>query len=373
MGRAAAAVVLVVLAAWLFTARASARMPDFEVYWRAGVRAAAGEPLYRASDGDYQFKYFPAFAVAMQPLAALPLRVAKGAWFAASFAAWIALLALSVRLLPGRRQRAWWIVAVLLVGLGKYYVEDLVLGQINILLTLVVALALLALSGGRDALGGALVGLAVVVKPYALILAPWLVARGRPRAVAGAVAVLAVSLAVPVLAWGWEASLTQYAGWWQTVTQTTAGVLTHSNNVSVASLYAKWLGPGPGATTLTALTSVVLLGVAAFVILRRHGVAAPDGLEAGLLLMLTPLLSPQGWDYVAVVATLPVAYLADHADQLPGPWRVTTLVCLLVVGLTLYDLLGRRLVYLVLDHGGVTVALIGLVAAVAVLRVRRLA
>jgi hypothetical protein len=54
---------LIAFAIWLFVAKASARMPDFEVYWRAGVRAAAAEPLYRPSDADYQFLYFPAFAI----------------------------------------------------------------------------------------------------------------------------------------------------------------------------------------------------------------------------------------------------------------------------------------------------------------------
>jgi hypothetical protein len=237
----------------------------------------------------------------------------------------------------------------------------------------VVSLALLTLANGRDGLGGALVGVAIVVKPYALILAPWLVARGRPRAVAGAGAVLAVALTMPVLAWGWDGSAAQYAGWWHTVKQTTAGVLVHSNNISVASLFAKWLGPGAATMTLTAVISVMLLAVAAVVCLRRRDVAAPDGLEAGLLLMLTPLLSPQGWDYVAVVATIAAARLANHEDQLPRPWRVAAAACLLIVGLTLYDLLGRRLVYLVLDHGGVTLAMLGMVAVLTFLRVRRLA
>jgi hypothetical protein len=369
----AGGLVLVVLAAWLFTARASRRMPDFEVYWRAGGRAAAGQPLYRPEDADYQFKYFPAFAVAMRPLAALPLPAARRVWFAASFAAWIALLTLSVRLLPVRRQPAWWIVTVLLVGLGKYYVEDLVLGQINLVLTLVVALALLALARGRDALGGALVGVAVVVKPYALILVPWLIARRRWRPAAAAGALFVAALLLPIPTYGWPGTVALYGAWWDTVTRTTAGVLTHANNVSVASMYAKWLGAGAAAAALTAATSLALLVLAAGVVARRAGVAAPDGLDAGLLLMLTPMLSPQGWDYVAVVATIAVAWLANHVDQLSRPWRVAAGACLLVLGLTLYDLLGRRLVYLVLDHGVVTVALLGLVLVLAHLRARRLA
>jgi hypothetical protein len=39
------------LAAGAFVLRVSREMPDFDVYWRAGVRAAAAEPLYRAEDG----------------------------------------------------------------------------------------------------------------------------------------------------------------------------------------------------------------------------------------------------------------------------------------------------------------------------------
>ena len=58
-------------------------MPDFEVYWRAGVSAAAAEPLYRTADAHFQLKYLPAFAVlgAPQPPAATR---AKAIWFTVS-------------------------------------------------------------------------------------------------------------------------------------------------------------------------------------------------------------------------------------------------------------------------------------------------
>ena len=48
------------------------------------VRAAAGKPLYRASDEHYQFKYLPASAFVFAPLAALPLQLAKACWFGLS-------------------------------------------------------------------------------------------------------------------------------------------------------------------------------------------------------------------------------------------------------------------------------------------------
>src|SRR5215211_6229658 len=84
----------------VFTTRVSRKMPDFEVYWTAGARAAAAEPLYREEDGHFQFKYLPVFAVLASPLAAIPLPAAKGAWFALSAVLMVILLGLSVAALP---------------------------------------------------------------------------------------------------------------------------------------------------------------------------------------------------------------------------------------------------------------------------------
>jgi len=67
-----AAAVLAALAA-LFAFKAAAKMPDFEVYWRAGVRARAAEPLYRDEDVHFRLKYLPAFAVLSIPAGLLPL------------------------------------------------------------------------------------------------------------------------------------------------------------------------------------------------------------------------------------------------------------------------------------------------------------
>src|SRR5438477_8842038 len=81
-------VLLVVLAVVslvaLFTTRVSRKMPDFQVYWTAGARAIHAEPLYRADDGHYQFKYLPAFDLFAAPAAMVPLHAAKAAWFAIS-------------------------------------------------------------------------------------------------------------------------------------------------------------------------------------------------------------------------------------------------------------------------------------------------
>ena len=48
----------------------------------------------------------------------------------------------------------------------------------------------------------------------------------------------------------------------------------------------------------------------------------PEGLEGALLLTLMPLLSPQGWDYVFLIATPAIVLLGNYVDRLPQPLRV---------------------------------------------------
>ena len=355
----------------LFTFKA--RMPDFEVYWLTGARAAHAEPLYRRTDGEYQFKYFPAAAVLAIPIGALPHPVARVIWFGVLLAALVAVLRLSVETLPERRTSVVVLLAVLIVGLGKYYARELVLGQINLLLVLIVISAMLALKTGREGRAGWLVALAVMVKPYGLILVPWLIARGRTRSVATLAAGMAVAFLLPVPIYGLTGSMALHLDWWRTVSTTTPGVLTHPDNVSVAAMYMKWFGATTTAYTFAVITAVAMLGVAVAVFLGRRGVTRPDGLEAALLIALTPLLSPQGWDYVLVVCTPAVVYLTNYNDQLPRALRLLSVGAIAAIGLTLFDLVGRVAYYALIRLSVVTLGVLVVIALLGVLRVRKAA
>ena len=147
----------------VFTTRVSRKMPDFEVYRTAGVRALAAEPLYRADDGHFQFKYLPAFAILAAPLALMPLPAAKGAWFAASAVLMLVLLALSLRIIPVVRRPPALLLVVTFLAMAKFYAHELVLGQVNLLLAVLVVLAIVWMRRGHDAAAGVLLALAVVV------------------------------------------------------------------------------------------------------------------------------------------------------------------------------------------------------------------
>ena len=224
--------------------RLPGEMRDFEVYWTAAARATAGEPLYRVSDGHYQFKYLPAFAVVTAPVALLPLHAAKAAWFTVSVVLTVALVALSLAILPQRRRPAWILTLIVIAAMGKFYGHELVLGQVNLLFAVIVTAAILTLRANREIAAAMLFVAAVAVKPYAIVFLPWLAVVRGFRAIAGAVAGLAALLAVPVLLYGVDGSLELHRAWWTTVTASTAPNLTNADNVSVAGMFAKWMGAG---------------------------------------------------------------------------------------------------------------------------------
>ena len=316
-------------------------MPDLAVYWTAAARARGAEPLYRAEDGHYQFKYLPAFAVLTAPGAAVSLETAKAVWFVASVLLLVALVTLSIAILPERRKAGWVLVTLTVIVMLKFYGHELVLGQMNALFAVVVAGAVVALKAGHEAAAGALIALAVLVKPYAVIFLPWLVARRRATAIAAAAIGAVALIALPALVYGVHGDVELHRAWWQTVRQSTAPNLTNADNVSIAAMWAKWIGTGLAATVLTAVTSAIVFGSAIFVFVRRRTVAFPEGLEAAFLLTCIPLLSPQGWDYVFLVSTPAVVFLVNYEDRLPAFIRFAAFAALATIGLTVYDLMGR--------------------------------
>ena len=373
MKRAALLCAALAIAGAVYAFKASAKMPDFEVYWRAGYRAARAEPLYPPDDGHYQLKYLPAFAMLAIPLAWFPLDVAKGLWFALSVGALGAFVALSLALLPDRRKRAWVLATLVVLAMAKFYGHELVLGQVNLVLGAMIVAAVRLLQARRELPAGLLLALAAIVKPYAVIFLPWLAGIGYWRASIAAGAALAAAMVLPTTVYGVSGALSLHADWWRTVAVSTAPNLLNADNVSLAAMFAKWLGAGEISAWLTIVASAVLLGAAVDVIRRRHGVKGPEGLEAALLLTLMPLLSPQGWDYVFLLATPAVAFVINYEDRLPGIVRVAAVVALATAALSLFDLMGRRAYAAFMSLSIITICFIVVAGALYALRVRRMA
>ena len=371
--RALLGVLAIVSLVAVFTTRVSRKMPDFEVYRTAGARAMAAEPLYRADDGHFQFKYLPAFAVLAAPLAMVPPAAAKGAWFALSAVLMLLLLGLSLKAMPSIHRPPAVLVTVTFLAMAKFYAHELVLGQVNLLFAVLVVLAVVWMRNGLDAAAGLLLAAAVVVKPYGMIFLPWLVTRRNRTAFAAMAGGLLVLLLLPAARYGWNGNLALLGDWWHTVASTTAPNLTNPDNVSLGAMFTRWLGAGSPAPVLAAVTGAILLLLTAVAIAGRGALAVPETLEASLLLLLIPLLSPQGWDYVFLIGTPAVMLLVNNLPSLPRGLKIATGVAIAVVALSIFDVMGRAAYSLFMRLSIITVCVVIEIAALITLRFRRVA
>ncbi len=101
--------------------------------------------------------------------------------------------------------------------------------------------------------------------------------------------------------------------------------------------------------------------------------ARPDPLEGALALVFIPFLSPQGWDYVLLVATPAVMLLVNAEAGLPGVLRWLTYAALALIGLSIYDVMGRTAYHAFLAMSGITLCFAVVIVALVWLRARRLA
>jgi hypothetical protein len=371
--RLAAGALIVVAAMTAFTIRASDSMADFEVYWRGATRAAAAEPLYRVDDEHYRFKYFPAFAVLTIPVGLLPLPAAKAVWFTASALLLALLIAVSVQLMPERRRSGALLAFAAAAVLGKFYGRELVLGQVNALFAVLAVCALLAMKQGYERRAGVLIAFTMAIKPYGVLFLPWLLARRKAASMTGALVTLAAISVLPLPLYGIGGTIALYRDWWATVSETTPANLLNPDNVSFAGAYTKWFGSGALAATVALITGLVALGLTAVVFVRRVGLTFPELLEASILLMLIPLLSPQGWDYVLLVATPAVVLLANYLDRLPKVLQASVAVAGLTMGFTVFDVLGRPAYARFMETAAITICASVLLTALYLMRLRKIA
>jgi hypothetical protein len=334
---------LTLLAIVFYIVRIRHQMIDFVTWRQAAVRAANAEPLYRAEDGHYQFKYFPVFALLMAPFGVLEEDTGKALWFAISIGLLAFLLRRSVAALPDRRQTHGILLGFAIILMAKFYARELVLGQVNLLLGALLLTSLVAIQTGQQLIAAALVAVTVFVKPYALLFVPWLLVTQGWTAAAMAAGIVVLGLLLPAGLYGWSGNVDLLRGWLNTVRDSTLPNLLANDNVSIAAMWAKWLGPGFLASSLAWLTIAGTLALVGVVLGRRRSVSAPAYLEYALLMLLIPIISPQGWDYVLLLATPAVVCLVDRWRELPESWQWGLGVALALMGLTMFDIMGRAL------------------------------
>ena len=364
----AVVIVLIVAGAYGLVRLNRDELVDFAVPRTAAVRYLAHEPLYRPDDGHYQYKYLPAFAQFMVPFTWVPKPVGEVVWFALTAAMAAAFVHLSLIALPDRRVSSKVLVWLTVLLTGKFFVKELAFGQFNLPVGLLLIGAVIAVQHGRGLAAGAAIAAGVFVKPYALVLVPWLARTSGWRPFVPFTLVMAAGLILPALTYGWDGNLTLLHEWYRTVTDTTAPNLLSADNISFASMWAKWLGPGPQASTLALGSVVTSVAAGGAVMLRRRNVAEPNYLEAAYFCVLIPLLSPQGWDYVLLLGLPGYMLLVDRWRDLSTGWRAVALTGFVLSSFLIFDVLRRTLYIRLVELGAGSVGAVLIAACLIRLR-----
>lgn len=362
----------------LFVFKARFEMADFEVNYNAGKRLWLGETLYRTVDEHYQFKYPPFSALLYLPLSFLPLSAAKAIWYALILLWTGLLLGLSSKLVDPGGEKGQVLIALSGAVLAKFLLRELLLGQINALISALLILMVWVLvrdekssSPPREIAAGILCGLATALKPYALIFFPYFLLKKKWHSLWPGFLFVALSLFVPTPFYGLPGNMVVLREWTTSLSRSTPALLNSQDNVSLLAFLVK----STGDQHLSTLIYGAALGCLAFLVILFIGkgkkMASPLLCEAALLLVLIPLVSPLGWDYTFLSSILAVALIVKGFHFFPRAVRIILVCNFLVIALSIYDLLGRNLYTMFMSWSVLTINFFVLVAALFYLRFER--
>jgi len=248
-------------------------------------------------DKPYPTPHPPTVGLLALPLGWLSYPSAVRVWFGVELVSLLIAVGLLVRGagLPIRLRNAP-LMALALVAWPPVTLE-LGLGQLMLPLLLGLAGAQLALLGGRAALGGALWGLTLLVKPIAW---PWLIVlawRRDWRSLAAAALVVLTGGVLSLLAIGVGPTTTYLTR----VLPVMAGAFfTEPTNISLWTV-----APRLGNATLSAVLPAAIVLVALVWARRR----ASLGASLAMMTIVSLLVSPIVWHFYLVLALLPLAQI----------------------------------------------------------------
>lgn len=363
----------------LFIFKVREEMVDFEVNFQAAQRLQLGETPYRLADEHYQFKYMPISSFFYLPLTLLPLDLAKAFWFFFIVSSSICLVVLSNKLVDTKTSPYRLLSLLPLLVLAKFFLREIQLGQINSIVTLILTAMTWMLAEDKnkyrirnETLSGLSLGLAIALKPYALIFFPYFLLKKKWRSLAYACGLLAVAFLVPSSYYGIKGNMTVHQEWISTFFKSTPTFLTTQDNVSIIAFFSKWIGHQNLSLFFTGLTLSLLALLILFLILKGKCLHKTPVLECSVLLICIPLVSPLGWDYTFLMSLLGITIVLRQFHSYTFFWKIILIVNLCIISLSLYDLLGRETYSLFMSWSVLTINFLFLIGYLSFLRLKRI-
>jgi alpha-1,2-mannosyltransferase len=285
----------------------------------------------------------PPVGLLLLPLSLFDYPTAAAVWFGLEIVLWVASVYLLGRAL-GVRPTIWATLGIAMALLIWYPLwVELTWGQLQVPMLALLAGAWVALRSGRSALAGALVGLAILIKPIPLPLLLLFVLRKDWRGLLGAGSVVCAGYLAAACVVGPGTLVTYFT----TVLPLVTRIYRASwGNLSISSLgWRIFYGTGSEMITGTvapplvrctaaaevasvALPCLVLL-VACLAVRRQRSV----DVSLGVLVSVSILTMPISWPHYLVLAAIPAAQAIHWLARHHLPARETNLA--LIVGMLL--------------------------------------
>ena len=353
-------------------------MIDFEVNYKAGKRFRAAESLYQVEDGHFMFKYLPSSALLYLPLSFLPLNAAKAFWYFLVVLCLCSLVYVSNRILHLKKKSVYLLIFPPLI-LGKFFLRELHLGQINALVTVILLFMIWflisekkALPSHRETYAGLLWGLATALKPYALIFLPYFLLKKKWKTVLSGLGFLFLALLVPSVFYGFRGNMNLLKEWISTLSRSTLALLNSQDNISIIALFMKWTDNQNISLLLSGLVISLLAFLVLTVILIGRKLDRASVLECSILLILIPLISPLGWDYTLLMSVLGITIIILNFSGYSKLWRGVLVLNFFIITFSLYDVMGRDLYAVFMSRSVITINFMILVGYLMYLRFRKI-
>jgi hypothetical protein len=196
---------------------------DFTVFYLAAKNLLAGDKVYMISFGmdPGLYKYSPMALLFFIPYTIFPFKIAAIIHLLIlSFCYWYSSLLirkiLSTWFFPEVKHEGW-LLSLAVISTLIFFIKELYLGNVNILLILLCLIALNDILLGKQWTAGILLGIVLLAKPFFLILILPLALRKKFRTLTGTAFTLFAGFIIPFFILGFQRSLLLHMDWMKTM------------------------------------------------------------------------------------------------------------------------------------------------------------
>ncbi len=211
---------------------------DFKVYYEATKALLTGSQVYGIPFGldTGMFKYSPFVLFLFIPFASLPFTISGILYFLiiTTLLVMSFLLCRSIlvtNLFQNRKKHEALFTILALVFISNHLYRELHLGNTNIILIFLFLTSLKLILDGKEYTAGILFGIALLLKPYLLLLGIVLLFHKKWRVIAGTSIMIILQGIIMILSLGFTKSLNLHAEWIRTMI-THSGSYGSTNNIA---------------------------------------------------------------------------------------------------------------------------------------------